>query len=49
MVQRYSHLSPGHLADAVEKLVAPPAASVPGAVELGFNPDSRDTARIERP
>ena len=49
MVQRYSHLSPGHLADALEKLVDPLAASAPGAVELGPNLDSSETARLERP
>jgi integrase-like protein len=37
MVQRYTHLSPGHLAAAVEKIVAVPAVSAPGAVELGPN------------
>jgi integrase len=40
MVQRYAHLSPGHLVAAVEKIVAVPAASAPGPLELGFNLDS---------
>jgi hypothetical protein len=49
MVERYSHLAPGHLAGAVERLVAAPAVSAPGPVELGLNLDSGDTARVERP
>ena len=40
MVQRYAHLSPGHLAAAVEKIVPIPAVAVPGAVGLGFNLDA---------
>jgi hypothetical protein len=40
MVQRYAHLSPGHLAAAVEKIVAVPAVSAPGVVELGLSLDS---------
>jgi len=40
MVQRYAHLSPGHLAVAIEKIVAQPAPGVPGAVALGLNLDS---------
>jgi len=40
MVQRYAHLSPGHLAAAVEKIVAAPARSASGAVELGFDLDA---------
>jgi len=32
MVQRYAHLSPGHLAAAVEKIVATPAVVASGAV-----------------
>ncbi len=42
MVQRYAHLSPGHLAAAVEKIVAGPsvvASRVGDAVELGLNLD----------
>src|SRR5262249_16603537 len=37
MADRYAHLSPGHLAAVVEKIVAVPAVSAPGAVEPGFN------------
>ena len=44
MVQRYAHLSPGHLNAAVEKIVAAPAVVAPEsttpAVELGLNLDS---------
>jgi site-specific recombinase XerC len=46
MVQRYAHLSPGHLAPAVEKIVATPAAVAPRAVngsELRQNFDSVET------
>ncbi len=42
MAQRYAHLAPGHLAAAVEKIVASPAVvpGAPSAVELGQNLDS---------
>lgn len=47
MVQRYAHLSPDHLAAAVEKIVAGPsvvASRAGDAVELGLNLDSTATA-----
>jgi site-specific recombinase XerC len=50
MVQRYAHLSPGHLAAAVEKIVAVPAVAAPRAVsttELRENFDSATTASRE--
>jgi integrase len=50
MVQRYAHLSPGHLVAAVEKIVAVYAVVVPGAVsvpELRRNFDSAETAPRE--
>jgi integrase len=50
MVQRYAHLSPGHLVAAVEKIVAVPTVVVPGAVsvpELRRNFDSAKTASRE--
>jgi len=45
MVQRYAHLSPGHLAAAVEKIVATPAGVAPGAAngsELRYNFESAE-------
>ena len=46
MVRRYAHLSPGHLAAAVEKIVTRPAGNDLGAPALGLNLDlSRDAAR----
>ena len=48
MVQRYAHLSPGHLAAAVEK-IAPSAVAAVGAViagELGQDLDSAKVAQI---
>ena len=47
MIQRYAHLSPGHLAAAVEKIVAAPSivVSEPASVgELRQNFDSVETA-----
>lgn len=47
MVQRYAHLSPGHLAAAVEKIVATPAVVAPKVVsgsELRRNFDSAEQA-----
>jgi len=49
MVQRYSHLSPGHLAGAVERVVAPQTPSTPSAVELGLNLDSSEGERVRHP
>jgi len=46
MVQRYGHLSPDHLAAAVEKIVAAPSAVAPRAVngsELRRDFDSAET------
>jgi integrase len=46
MVQRYAHLSPGHLAAAVEKIVATPVVVAPKAVdgsELRQNFESAET------
>ena len=51
MVQRYAHLSPGHLAAAVEKIVAVPAVVASEAVnvrELRQNFDSAERATRER-
>jgi site-specific recombinase XerD len=49
MVQRYAHLSPGHLAAAVEKIVAVPAAAPrpARAAELRENFESAATAPVE--
>ena len=50
MVQRYAHLSPGHLVAAVEKIVAVPAVVAPEAVsvrELRHNFDSAERAAHE--
>jgi site-specific recombinase XerD len=47
MVQRYAHLSPGHLVAAVEKIVAVPAEGphmIRRAVELGQNLDLAEMA-----
>jgi site-specific recombinase XerD len=47
MVQRYAHLSPGHLVAAVERIVAAPAVAAPealNAVGLGQNLDSTAAA-----
>jgi hypothetical protein len=46
MVKRYAHLSPGHLAAAVEKIVAVPAAAprAARATELRENFESAATA-----
>jgi len=44
MVQRYAHLSPGHLAAAVERIVAVPVAA---STELRQNFDSAVTASCE--
>jgi site-specific recombinase XerD len=46
MVQRYAHLSPGHLVAAVEKIVAVPSVAAPGGVsvpEVRRNFDSVET------
>jgi integrase len=50
MVQRYAHLSPGHLVAAVEKIVAVPAVVAPEAAsvrELRHNFDSAERAAHE--
>jgi len=40
MVQRYAHLSPGHLLAAVERIAATPAPAAPGKEQLGRNLDA---------